>query len=260
MRHILEDLKKYGGYTIYAGKSQLKAEVANSKLNWIWWVLEPFCFMLVYSFVFGVVFHAREEYHALFVFVGLSIWQFFSRCVKHSVVVIKKRRSTVAKVYIPKYFLILQEIYVDGFKMGVSMLIAAAMMIYYRVGLTWQIVMLLPIMLELALITFGISCFMLHFGVFLDDLSNIMDIVLRMLVYFVGVFYSIPRRFDAPLNSLLVKWDPVALYLDSARNILIYHKPLDYQMIFFWGVIAVVWAYAGVQLIYKNENSYIKVV
>ena len=260
MHRVIEDLIKYSNYAVYAARSQLKAEVANSKLNWIWWVLEPFSFMLVYSFVFGVIFSASEPHHGLFIFIGLSVWQFFNRCVKHCVTVVKKRRSTVAKVYFPKYILVVTEILVDGFKLGVCMVIAAAMMLYFRVGVTWEIVMLVPLLAIVAVFTFGVSCFMLHWGVFLNDLSNIMDILLRMLVYFTGVFFSIPRRFTAPLNSLLVKWNPMALFLDSARNILLYHEHPDYAMLIFWGILSVVVAYAGVQLIYKNENSYIKVI
>ena len=53
MNRFIKDTKKYWKYTIYAAKSQLKTEVANSYLNWIWWILEPFCFMLIYAFVFG---------------------------------------------------------------------------------------------------------------------------------------------------------------------------------------------------------------
>ena len=140
------------------------------------------------------------------------------------------------------------------------MIIAALMMLYFRVGVTWEIVMLLPLVVIVAFFTFGVSCFMLHWGVFLNDLSNIMDIVLRMMVYFTGVFFSIPRRFTAPLNSLLVKWNPMALFLDTARNILLYHERPDYCMLVFWGILSLVLAYAGVQLIYKNENSYIKVI
>ena len=48
-------MKKYWKYAIYSSKAQLKAEVANSYLNWLWWVLDPLCFMLIYVFMFGYV-------------------------------------------------------------------------------------------------------------------------------------------------------------------------------------------------------------
>ena len=49
-------MKKYWKYAIYSSKAQLKAEVANSYLNWLWWILDPLCFMLIYVFMFGYVF------------------------------------------------------------------------------------------------------------------------------------------------------------------------------------------------------------
>lgn len=260
MKRIINDFKTYGNYVLYASKSQLKAEVADSKLNWVWWVLEPFCFMLIYSFVYGTLFGGTEKYHGLFIFVGLSIWQFFNKSVKHSVDIIRHKRAIIARVYIPKYLLVVQEILVDGFKLLICMIITVLMMIYYQVKPTPQIIQILPLFVIIALLTFGISCIVMHMGVFLNDMSNIMDIVLRMMVYFVGVFYSIPRRFPEPWNSLLVKWNPIALFVDSGRKILLYNETLNYKMLLFWGAIAVVIAYAGIQLIVKNENTYVKVV
>lgn len=260
MKHIVEDIKKYGRYIIYAGKAQLKSEVANSKLNWIWWILEPFCFMLVYAFVFGVIFNASEPHQGLFIFVGLSVWTFFNKVIKKSVVIVKRNKQIIGKVYIPKYMLLIQEELVNGFKMCICFLISAVMVIFYKVWFTWEVILLVPVVILLVTLSFGIGCFLLHFGVYLEDLSNITDIVLRLLMYFVGIFYSIPKRVPEPFNIYLVKWNPIAFIVECVRNILIYHKPLDYVTFGFWMIISIVLAYAGIQLVYKNENSYIKVI
>ena len=82
-------MKKYWKYAIYSSKAQLKAEVANSYLNWLWWVLDPLCFMLIYVFMFGYVFKSKEQYFAIFVFVGITLWDFFNKCLLQSVKIIK---------------------------------------------------------------------------------------------------------------------------------------------------------------------------
>lgn len=76
MKRFWKDLKSHYRYAIYSAKSELKSEVANSYLNWIWWVLEPFCFMLIYAFIFGVVFNASEQYFPVFIFLGITAWDF----------------------------------------------------------------------------------------------------------------------------------------------------------------------------------------
>lgn len=79
MKRFWNDLKKHNGYGLYSAKAELKAEVAGSYLNWIWWILEPFCFMLIYTFIFGYVFNAKEAYFPVFIFIGITAWDFFSR-------------------------------------------------------------------------------------------------------------------------------------------------------------------------------------
>ena len=66
---LRQDLKKYGKYSIVSAKAQLKAEVASSYLNWLWWILDPICFMLIYTFIFGTVFQASEPYFPIFIFI-----------------------------------------------------------------------------------------------------------------------------------------------------------------------------------------------
>ena len=54
-------MKKYWKYAIYSSKAQLKSEIANSYLNWLWWILDPLCFMLIYVFMFGYVFKSNNS-------------------------------------------------------------------------------------------------------------------------------------------------------------------------------------------------------
>lgn len=260
MKRIVYDLKKYIYYAFCAGKASLKAEVAGSKLNWIWWVLEPFCYMLIYTVVFGYIFQSKEQYRALFIFLGISIWQFFSKSIRQSVNVMKKNKQIIGKVYLPKYILVIQTLLVNGFKMFISLGISFGLIVFYRVGFHWGMLRIIPILVGVLILTFAICCFMLHFGLYMTDLSNIADIVLRFLTYFVGVFYAIENKLPQPFNLLLVKWNPIAFYLNSARCALIYNTAVDWKMYAFWTLMSCVFAYIGIQMIYKNENSYIKVL
>ena len=70
MRRFINDIKKYYKYTVYAAKAELKSEVAGSYLGWIWWFLEPFCYMLIYAFLCTYIFNAKEENILAFVFIG----------------------------------------------------------------------------------------------------------------------------------------------------------------------------------------------
>ncbi len=259
LRHFIADLRKYYRYSVLSATAQLKSEVANSYLNWIWWVLDPLCFMLIYSFIFGYVFDAREEYFSCFIFIGLAMWDFFSRNLTNSVKIVKNNKAIVSKVYFPKFILILTKIWVNGFKMIVSFGIVVLMMLFLQVPLSWNILWFLPILAILTIFSFGCSCFLLHFGVYVEDLSNVVTIVLRFLFYLTGIFYNIDTRLPG-FGEALNRYNPVAFLISAMRQSLLYRQAPDLLMMLVWLVISLLLALAGIRKIYKEENSYVKAI
>lgn len=257
---FFRDLTQYQNYTRYAAKSQLKSEVANSYLNWLWWVLDPVCFMFIYTFIFGVVFNGKELYFPVFIFVGISMWDFFNRCTKASVKMVRNNKAIVSKVYLPKYILVINDMLVNGFKMLISFGLVIAMMIFYRVPLHATFLWFFPIMFIFILFTFGCCMFLLHYGVYVEDLSNVVNIVLRIVFYVTGVFYDVQKRIPAPYGAYLSKLNPLAYMISSARNAMLYGKAPSIKVLVLWFVISIVLIGMGVRLVYKNENNYVKVI
>ena len=260
LKRFYSDIKKYLKYSEVEARSQLKSEVANSYLNWLWWILNPVSFMLIYTFIFGYVFKASEPYFPIFIFIGLSMWDFFSRMINASVKIIKKNKSIVTKVYIPKYILIITKIWVNGFKMMISFAIVILMMFFWRVQPTWNILWFFPILITLCIFTFGCSTYLSHYGVFVEDLSNVINIVLRLLFYITGIFYDVATRVPAPYGSLLTKINPIAFLLQSMRQSVLYGETPDLRLLSLWFMLSVLFSWIGINKIYRYENSYVKVI
>lgn len=255
-----KDLRKYFHYILFAAKSQLRSEVANSYLDWIWWVLEPFCNMIVYTIIFGYVFHATEQYFPIFIFIGISMWGFFSKTLNASVKLIKNNKSVVTKVYIPKQMLLIKLMFVNAFKMSLAFVIIFLMMLAYRVPVNICLLYVFPALLTLFVLTYGISCFFMHFGVYVEDLAYIVTILLNMMMYFTGIFYSIEKRVPQPFGHILTLYNPVACLITVMRNALLYRVGSAEIPLLIWFIISLIIAIAGTQVIYKNENSYVKVI
>jgi ABC-type polysaccharide/polyol phosphate export permease len=260
VNRFIADTKRYWKYTIYAAKSQLKTEVANSYLNWIWWVLEPFCFMLIYAFVFGYMFKRKELYFNVYIFVGLAIWDFFNRCVKSSVRMVKRNKAIVSKVYLPKHTLIISDMMVNAFKMMICLMIVFVMLIVYRVPVDWHLLFMIPVLAITILFTFGCCCILMHLGVFIEDMSNVINIVLRFIFYLTGIFYNIKSNFPALYAGILLKCNPLALFINSLRECVMYRTTPDLRWLFIWFVISLLLTSFGIWNIYKNENTYVKVI
>ncbi len=260
MRKFINNIKKYYKYAIYSAKAELKSEVADSYLNWLWWIIEPMAFMLIYTFVFGVVFKNDTKYFASFVFIGLTAWDFFNRMINGSVKLIINNRDLVTKVYIPKYILLLSKSFTYLFKMGISIVIAFLLMMYQHVPITWHMIFIIPLIILLYVFSFGVGLILMHFGVTFNDLANLTNIGLRMLFYVSGVFYNIKKRLKGNLSNILLFANPIAFIMNELRKVLIYGKLPNFMFMGIWLLVGLLLCTLGVHVIHKNENSYAKVI
>ncbi len=260
MKKFWKDLIRYRSYIIYATKANLKSEVAGSYLNWLWWILDPLLFMLVYSFVALIVFGKGEPYFPIFVFIGLNAWNFFNKSINKSVKMVRSYKGTISKVYIPKYILIMIAIMQNLFKMAVAFTLVFIMMPIYRVPLSWYVLNVAPIFFTMFVFTFGCCTIMLHAGVYVADLSNIIAVVLRLIFYMSGIFYNITKRVEEPYGSYLLNFNPMAFLINGLRNSLLYSQGVSYRMLLVIFLIGCVLAVIGIRLIDRHENSYVKVI
>lgn len=254
------DVSKYFQYAIRSAKADLRSEVANSYLNWMWWLIEPFCMMLIYTVIFGFVFKASEQYFPVFIFIGITMWSFFSRSITGSVNMVRANKGIITKIYMPKYILLYAKMLVNGFKMLVSFGVIVLMMLAYRVSVTINVLYSVPIIFVLFLFTFGVGTILMHYGVYVSDLGYITGIVLNMLMYLTGTFYSVAKRMPEPFGDILEVCNPVAFLLASMRKALLYGQAPSWELLLLWGFISIILIALGAFTIYSNENAYVKVI
>ena len=100
----------------------------------------------------------------------------------------------------------------------------------------------------------------MHFGVYLNDLSNLADIVLRMMFYLSGVFYNIRERTEGMLRYMLLRSNPAAFLMDELRKVMLESRMPSFEGLAIWLGIALILNYIGIRIIHRNENSYVKVI
>lgn len=260
MKRFINNIKKYFKYAIYSARADLKSEVAGSYLNWLWWILDPLCFMMIYIFVAAIVFSSSEPYFPVFIFLGLTVWDFFNKTVNASVKIVSNNRAIVTKIYIPKYILIMQKTFVNMFKMSISWILVFILMIIFKVPLTINFLWFIPLLLVLYMITFGISCILLHYGIFVEDLANVTSLALRLVFYMSGIFYNLATKVPEPFNNILLNCNPVAFIINSFRMIFLQNQAPSLLVLGGWTLAGMLLIGIGIHIIHKYENSYAKVI
>lgn len=260
MKRFIKDIKKYWKYIIYQTRAEIKVEIIDSYLGWIWLFLEPLCFMLIYTFIASIVFNSKIDAFPVFVFSGLTIWNFFNKSISASVKAVSKNKEIVTKVYVPKFVLLIVIIFVNLFKLFVSFGLLLIFMICYQIPISFNILWIIPIIVCLTLITFGIGSIFMHFGVFMNDLVNLTNIGLRLVFYLSGIFYDIGSKVPMPYRNILLYCNPIAYFITSFRNGLMYSSGINILALLVWFVISVILCMIGIRTIYKHENTYVKVM
>lgn len=254
------DVRSYAYFIVYSARTDLKAEVANSYLNWIWWILEPLFNMLVYYFVFGKIFANKQEYFIIFIYSGLLMWSFFNKTIMYSIKLVRGNKGIITSVYIPKHILLLSNMMLNGIKLLISIGILIIMLIVYRVPVNGTIIYFPIVYISMIMFTFGCGLIMLHYGVFIDDLAYAVNILLNILFFLSGVFYDLKTAITEPWGYILLKFNPIAMYINAMRGALLYEQTPNLLLFAYWTVVAFLLCIVGIKIVYKYENSYVKVV
>lgn len=255
----IREFKQYFNYAIYAAFSELKTQVAESYLGWVWWILDPLLFMLVYSFMTVYIFKNNIENIWLFVFIGITVWNFFSTTISSSIGCIRSYSSVIIKAYIPKTILVFMISIVNFIKMMISL--AICIICSFLVGMDQPVYMLnlIPLLITLCILTFGVSLICAFVGVYITDFNNVMNVVLRFLFYFSGVFYR-TNIFPEKILKIYNLACPSGFIISEFRNALTLCQPINYPILLYWTVVGIVLTVLGTYLLYKKENEYMKVI
>lgn len=260
MKQFCKDIKKYAYFSAYLAKIDLKAEVANSYLNWIWWVLEPLLNMLVYYFIFKDLLGNTEENFIVFIYSGLIMWNFFNKVVLYSIKLVRSNKEIVTKVYVPKFVLLISNMLLNGFKWALSALILIGLMMASKIPISINILYIIPVYITLFVFIFGCGSVFLHLGVFIDDLAYAISILLNMLFFLSGVFYDLKAVIQPPLGDILITWNPLAMMISAMRDCLLYSKAPNLVHLGLWFIVSLILCIIGISKIYKYENTYVKII
>ena len=265
-KRFVKDLKRYFPYSVRFAKSQLKTEVAGSYLGWIWWVLQPLCLMFVYSLVFGVFFNAREEYMSLFIFIGLTLWNFFSHTINHSVKMISANKSMLMKVYVPKFIYPLTKVLSASINVLLSMIPLILVTLIYglianpHLFISKSIVLLPFALLFLLVFCLGIGFLLSCLMAFFHDIEFLWGVISTVWMYGTPIIYSL-SMFEGKADWLItvIKFNPMYHLVELLRGIIMGNAvgtPTIPEFLISAFCAAIMFAF-GYFVFKKNEDKFI---
>jgi ABC-2 type transport system permease protein len=160
-------------------RKELKVKYKNSILGFVWSLLNPLMYLVVFSIVFNIISPTPVPYYGIFFLAGLLAWNLFNTGLGEGTSSIVKNAQLVTKVWFPREALVLASIFtalVHFFLQAIVLL--AALVIFRQVpDFSFLPVLLLALAVTLVLST-ALAIGLSAVNVYLRDTQHLLEVLL----------------------------------------------------------------------------------
>ncbi|MCP4664725.1 MAG: ABC transporter permease, partial [Deltaproteobacteria bacterium] len=195
---------------------------------------------------------------ALNLFCGLILYNVFSSCVGKAPDLVVGNRNYVKRVVFPLEVLpvaVLGSSLVDA-AMSLAILIPALLIFSPKISSTLYLFPL--VFIPLCAMTLGLSWFLASMGVFLRDIGQFVQVMLRLLFFLSPIFYPVSAVPEGLQKILYL--NPLTSILEDGRRILIRDQSPDWIMWISVTVVSLIILQLGYVWFMKSKRAFADVV
>ena len=193
-------------------RKELKVKYKNSVLGFMWTLLNPMLYLVVFSVVFQEVLRVTVPYYAIFFLSGLLAWNFFSTAVSAGTGSIVGNAQLVQKVWFPREILPLASIGAAMVHFFLQLIVlAGAMALFQRAPNVAYVPTLLLAMVILLVLCAALAIALSAVNVYLRDTQHLLELVLLAWFWLSAIVYPYITVSDrlGPQREWLASLNPM---------------------------------------------------
>ncbi|WKV08521.1 ABC transporter permease [Thermoanaerobacterium sp. CMT5567-10] len=216
----LRELYEYREMLFSMVKKDLRTRYRGSFLGFLWTFINPLLQLVVYSIVFSTIMRMNIYNFAMFLFVALLPWIFFSTSITQSTTIVMANSNLVKKIYFPRIILPISVALTGFINMLFGFIIVFIALFIFKIHLSYSIVLLPIVMINELVFVIGLSVIFSALNVFFRDLEHILGIVTMAWFYLTPIVFPInlvPERyfklfFLNPMTSIILPYRDILYY------------------------------------------------
>ncbi|MGA8016321.1 MAG: ABC transporter permease [Candidatus Dormiibacterota bacterium] len=186
--------RHYRHLTLELAISQFKLRYTQSVLGYLWSLVKPAMLFGIMYVVFDKLFHVNDNtpFYPIQLLLGIVTWTFFAECTATSMQAIASNGGLLRKAYFPRSILVIAASLTSLFTFVINLTLVFVIAVALRqidVGL--RIVAVVPLLIELYLLSLGLSLFLSALFVQYHDVGHLWEVVQQALFYGSGVMFSL---------------------------------------------------------------------
>ena len=198
-------------------RKELKVKYKNSVLGFVWSLLNPLMYLVVFSLVFNIISATPVPYYGIFFLSGLLAWNLFSVALGEGTSSIVANAQLVTKVWFPREALVLASVFsalVHFFLQSIVLLVA---LLVFQRSPDWAffpifLFALIVLMLFATALAIGLSAI----NVYLRDTQHLLEVALLGWFWLSAVAYP----FGLVQTKLVERWGAGSEWLAGLNPVL----------------------------------------
>lgn len=212
-----KELWKFRELLLVLAARTVAVRYKQTSLGLAWVVLQPVLTTLIFTLVFGYLAKvpSPEVPYPVFVFSGLLLWQYFSRCVSEGSSSLQTHSGMLSKVYFPRMLVVISPSFSAAVDFLVALAVLLVVMLFYGIWPSASVVALPFIFLLTGLLGVAISLVIAPLSIRRRDIAIAVPFILQIGMYLSPIIY--PVSFVPERLQWLFYLNPVATLLDGMR-------------------------------------------
>lgn len=244
----------------------------------LWYLIQPIITSVIFTIIFNGIASidvGNGVHPFLFNLAGVTIWNYFSECLKGTSDAFKKNQGIFSKVYFPRVIMPLTTVISALLKFVIQFLIFIGFYIYFSFQnqsgvIDFSAIWLFPILVMLmGLLGLGLGMIISSMTTKYRDLSFLVGFGVQLLMYISAVMYpiqvatdKISKNFPETSNIInsIIENNPLAGVIETFRYLFFSQGIFSPQRILITMIISIVIALIGLVVFNKTEKSFIDTV
>ena len=254
-----KELREYRDLFFFLVWRDIKVLYAQTILGLMWAIIQPCVDILIFSIVFGKVAKISTEGipYVLFTTVAIIPWTYMSKAMTQSSQSLISGQAMLGKVYFPRLIFPITPVLATLVSFFISLAIIGCIFIYYKVGLTWNLLLLPLFIVMMMSIATGIGLWLSAMAIRFRDVKFAMPFAIRTLMYTAPIVYSaatIPEKY-----RIIYSCNPIVSVIEGFRACFL-GTPFPWQFIWPGMVVAILLLLSGLLYFKRMERVFVDVI
>lgn len=205
-------------------KTDFKLRYQGSVLGYLWALLRPLMMFAIMYVVFAKLLRFGNDipHYPVYLLCGTSMWSFFTECTSQGIQAVVSRGDLLRKISFPKYIVVVSATLTAVINMLINLVVIVIFALINGVAISWTWLLVPLSLLELYVLSLGISFLLGAINVKYRDITSIWEVLIQALFYAVPIIYPLSMvASSSVLAAKIIILNPISQAIQDIRHNLI---------------------------------------